>query len=124
MKIRTLFASLFLLLAVGNVYAATYKLPEISGDRVVASSTSDTVTLTVEQDQTLLDVARRFNLGQTEIVTLNPGIDRWLVKKGTVVRLPNRRILPDSPHEGLTLNISEYRMYYYPQNSSKIYSLE
>ena len=115
MKIRTLFASSLLLLAVvGNAYATTYKLPEISGDRVVASSTGDTVTLTVEHDQTLLDVARRFNLGQTEIVTLNPGIDRWLVKKGTVVRLPNRRILPDSPHEGLTLNISEYRMYYYP----------
>ena len=115
MKIRTLFASSLLLLAVvGNAYATTYKLPEISGDRVVASSTGETVTLTVEHDQTLLDVARRFNLGQTEIVTLNPGIDRWLVKKGTVVRLPNRRILPDSPHEGLTLNISEYRMYYYP----------
>ena len=115
MKIRTLFASSLLLLAViGNAYATTYKLPEISGDRVVASSTGETVTLTVEQDQTLLDVARRFNLGQTEIVTLNPGIDRWLVKKGTVVRLPNRRILPDSPHEGITLNISEYRMYYYP----------
>ena len=115
MKIRTLFACSFLLLAgAGNVYAATYKLPEISGDRVVASSTGETVTLTVEQDQTLLDVARRFNLGQTEIVTLNPTIDRWLVKKGTVVRLPNRRILPDSPHEGITLNISEYRMYYYP----------
>ena len=115
MKIRTLFASSLLLLAVvGNVYATTYKLPEISGDRVVASSTGETVTLTVEQDQTLLDVARRFNLGQTEIVTLNPGIDRWLVKKGTVVRLPNRRILPDSPHEGITLNIAEYRMYYYP----------
>ena len=115
MKIRTLFASSLLLLAViGNAYATTYKLPEISGDRVVASSTGETVTLTVEQDQTLLDVARRFNLGQTEIVTLNPTIDRWLVKKGTVVRLPNRRILPDSPHEGITLNISEYRMYYYP----------
>ncbi|MEI6066920.1 MAG: L,D-transpeptidase family protein, partial [Methylococcaceae bacterium] len=115
MKIRTLFAcSLLLLTVVGNAYATTYNLPAISGDRVVASSTNETVTLTVEQDQTLLDVARRFNLGQTEIVTLNPGIDRWLVKKGTVVRLPNRRILPDSPHEGITLNISEYRMYYYP----------
>jgi L,D-transpeptidase ErfK/SrfK len=115
MKIRTLFASSLLLLAiVGNVYATSYKLPEISGDRVVSSSTSETVTLTVEQDQTLLDVARRFNLGQTEIVTLNPTVDRWLVKKGTVVRLPNRRILPDSPHEGITLNIAEYRMYYYP----------
>ena len=115
MKIRTLFACSVLLLAVvGNTYAATYNLPEISGDRVVASTTGDTSSITVDEDQTLLDVARKFNLGQTEIVTLNPKLDRWLVKKGTVVRLPNRRILPDSPHEGITLNIAEYRMYYYP----------
>jgi L,D-transpeptidase ErfK/SrfK len=115
MKIRTLFAcSLLLLAVVGNAYADTYKLPEIKGDRVVASSAGETVTITVDKDQTLLDVARRFNLGQTEIVTLNPTLDRWLIKKGTVVRLPNRRILPDSPHEGITLNVAEYRMYYYP----------
>ncbi|WP_317451616.1 L,D-transpeptidase family protein [Methylobacter psychrophilus] len=117
MKTRTLFAcSLLLLTVVGNVYAATYNLPEINGDRVVASSTGDTVTITVDHDQTLLDIARHFNLGQTEIVTLNPNLDRWLIKKDTVVRLPNRRILPDSPHEGITLNIAEYRMYYYPAN--------
>jgi L,D-transpeptidase ErfK/SrfK len=65
-------------------------------------------------------VARSFNLGQTEIVTLNPKLDRWLIKKGTVVRLPNRRILPDTPHEGITLNIAEYRMYYYPANQPGI----
>lgn len=117
MKTRTLFAcSLLLLTVVGNIYAATYNLPEINGDRVVASSTGDTVTITVDHDQTLLDIARHFNLGQTEIVTLNPNLDRWLIKKNTVVRLPNRRILPDSPHEGITLNIAEYRMYYYPAN--------
>ena len=115
MKIRTLFAcSLLLLAVVGNAYAITYNLPETSGDRVVASSAGDTASITVDHDQTLLDVARRFNLGQTEIVTLNPKLDRWLIKKGTVVRLPNRRILPDTPHEGITLNIAEYRMYYYP----------
>ena len=119
MKIRTLFAcSLLLLAVVDNACATTYKLPEISGDRVVASSTNDTVSITVDQDQTLLDVARRFNLGQTEIMTLNPKLDRWLIKKGTVVRLPNRRILPDSPHDGITLNIAEYRMYYYPADQS------
>jgi L,D-transpeptidase ErfK/SrfK len=117
MKIRTLFTcSLLLMAVVGNTYAATYNLPEINGDRVVASSTGDTVTITVDHDQTLLDIARHFNLGQTEIVTLNPHLDRWLIKKDTVVRLPNRRILPDSPHEGITLNIAEYRMYYYPAN--------
>ena len=115
MKIHTFFVCSLLLLALdGNAYATTYQLPETSGDRVVSSSEGDTASITVDSDQTLLDVARQFNLGQTEIVTLNPKLDRWLVKKGTVVRLPNRRILPDTPHEGITLNIAEYRMYYYP----------
>ena len=115
MKICALFAcSLLLLAVVGNAYAITYNLPETKGDKVVMSSPEDTVTITIDQNQTLLDVARRFNLGQTEIVTLNPKLDRWLIKTGTVVRLPNRRILPDTPHEGITLNISEYRMYFYP----------
>jgi L,D-transpeptidase ErfK/SrfK len=121
MKIQTLFACTGLLLALlNNANATTYNLPKISGDRVVASSSEDSASITVDQDQTLLDVARRFNLGQTEIVTLNPKIDRWLIKKGTVVRLPNRRILPDSPHEGITLNIAEYRMYFYPANQPGI----
>ena len=121
MKIRTRFACLLVFIAVaGNAYAATYNLPATKGDRVVASSAGETESITVDQDQTLLDVARRFNLGQTEIVTLNPKLDRWLIKKGTAVRLPNRRILPDSPHEGITLNIAEYRMYYYPANQPGI----
>ncbi|MFA5920215.1 MAG: L,D-transpeptidase family protein [Methylococcaceae bacterium] len=121
MKIRTFFAcSLLLSAMMGNVYAITYNLPEASGDRVVASSEGDTASITVDHDQTLLDVARQFNLGQTEIVTLNPKLDRWLIKKGTVVRLPNKRILPDTPHQGITLNISEFRMYYYPANQPGI----
>ena len=115
MKIRTYPAYLlFLLVLTGNTYATTYNLPTSPGDRVVEASTKETVTVTVDHDQTLLDVARRYNLGQTEIVTLNPKLDRWLVKKGTAVRLPNRRILPNTPHNGITLNIAEYRMYYYP----------
>jgi L,D-transpeptidase ErfK/SrfK len=121
MKIRTLFfCALLLLTLLGNADASTYNLPKIKGDRVVASSPGDTASITVDQDQTLLDVARRFNLGQTEIVTLNPTLDRWLIKKGTVVRLPNKRILPETPHEGVTLNIAEYRMYYYPANQPGI----
>lgn len=121
MKIRTFFVCIGLLLALlGNADATTYNLPKIKGDRVVASSSGDSASITVDQDQTLLDVARRFTLGQTEIVTLNPNLDRWLIKKGTVVRLPNRRILPDTPHEGITLNVAEYRMYYYPANQPGI----
>jgi len=97
-----------------NVQATPYQLPENPGDTVIYQIQGDTLTTTITQDETLLDVALRYTLGQTEIVRLNPKLDRWLIKKGTVVRLQNRRILPDTPHKGLTLNISEFRMYFYP----------
>lgn len=97
-----------------NASATTYQLPENSGDRVVELFPSGDSTTRITQDETLLDVALRYTLGQTEIIRLNPKMDRWLVKKDQVVRLPNRRILPDTPHDGITLNISEFRMYYYP----------
>ncbi len=115
MNIRTLFACSLLSFAVyGNAYATTYSLPPTAGDTVVTKFPDNVALTRADQNETLLDVARRFLLGQMEIVRLNQKLDRWLVKKGEIVRLPNRRILPDTPHKGITLNISEYRMYYYP----------
>ncbi|MGZ8135800.1 MAG: L,D-transpeptidase family protein [Methylococcaceae bacterium] len=117
MKIHTLFARSLLLLAVcGNAYATTYTLPPTPGDTVVAEYPDEAALTRAEQDETLLDVARRFLLGQMEVVRINQDLDRWLIKKGQVVRLPNKRILPDAPHDGIVLNISEYRMFYYPAN--------
>ena len=115
MKIRTiLIYSLLLTAGACNVYATTYTLPPTSGDTVITQFPDDVPLTRAEQNETLLDVARRFLLGQTEIVRLNADMDRWHVKKGEIVRLSNKRILPDTPHNGITLNISEYRMYYYP----------
>jgi L,D-transpeptidase ErfK/SrfK len=115
MKTRILLASSILLSAiVGNATATTYILPENSNDSVVTQFPDGVPLTRAEQDETLLDVARNFLLGQTEIVRLNKDLDRWHVKKGEIIRLSNRRILPDTPHEGIILNISEYRMYYYP----------
>ncbi|MGZ5044729.1 MAG: L,D-transpeptidase family protein, partial [Methylobacter sp.] len=94
-------------------------MPEDGNDSVIAQYPDDTPLIRLEQDQTLLDVARRFLLGQTEIVRLNPNVDRWLVKKDVMIRLPNRRILPDTPHDGITLNLPEFRMYYYPRDQEE-----
>ncbi|MEQ1637193.1 MAG: L,D-transpeptidase family protein [Methylococcales bacterium] len=115
MNIRILFAFSALLSALANnVYAAHYTLPENSTDTVVTEFPDDVPLTRADKDETLLDVARRYSLGQTEILRLNPELDRWNVKKGEIVRISNKRILPDTPHDGITLNISEYRMYYYP----------
>lgn len=115
MNIRALFVFTILLSVIGgHANATTYAMPENSGDSVITQYPDGVAVTRAEQDETLLDVARRFLLGQTEIVRINPDVDRWLVRKGEIVRLSNMRILPDSPHNGITLNISEYRMYYYP----------
>ncbi|GAB6140620.1 L,D-transpeptidase family protein [Methylosoma difficile] len=119
MKNHIIIASLFLFLANGgNALATTYNLPPNPGDSVVEQFPSDEqATIEVAHSQTLLDVARDYLLGQMEVVRINPNVDRWLVKPGQSVRLPNKRVLPDAPHDGIVLNISEYRMFYYPRNN-------
>jgi len=66
-------------------------------------------------EDTLSDIARRHGLGFNEIVNANPKINAWTPGAGTNVILPNRRILPDTPREGLVLNLPEMRLYYYPK---------
>jgi len=115
MNIRTLVAvSMAWFSIAGGAHATTYSWPENPNDTVITEHPDGVAVTQSPEDETLLDVARRFNLGQAEVVRLNPDLDRWHVKKGEIVSLPNRRILPDSPRKGITLNIAEYRMYYYP----------
>lgn len=121
MKIRVCVAFSFLALVAQPSFATVYNLPSKPGDTVVAEYPNEIAVTRAEHDETLLDVARRFSLGQVEVVRLNQELDRWLVKKGQVVTLPNKRILPESPRNGIVLNIAEYRMYYYPGNG-KVYS--
>ncbi len=65
-------------------------------------------------EDTLLDIARRYDTGQDEILHANPAVDRWLPQAGTRVLLPTRHILPQAKREGLILNVAEMRLYYFP----------
>jgi len=67
------------------------------------------------QEDTLLDIARRFDLGYTEIVNANPTLDPWLPGAGQKVIVPNKFILPDAPQRGIVINLAEMRLYYYPK---------
>ncbi len=72
------------------------------------------VTIARHED-TLTDIARRFNVGYEEIIRANPGVDPWLPGEGTPVVLPTEFVLPDAPREGLVLNLAAMRIYYYPK---------
>jgi L,D-transpeptidase ErfK/SrfK len=60
---------------------------------------------------TLLDVARSFDLGYVEVVAANPGVDPWLPKAGTRLHLPTAHILPPGLRRGLVVNIGAMRIY-------------
>ncbi len=72
------------------------------------------VTVAKHED-TFADIARRFNVGYTELVRANPRVDPWLPGEGTAIVLPTEFILPDAPREGLVLNLAQMRLYYYPK---------
>ena len=96
-------------LMVQSAFAQSFTLPG-SLDEVVGSPTS----VAASREDTLLDIARRYDIGQEEILLANPSVDRWLPKDGAKVTLPTAYILPRAERKGLVLNVPEMRLYYYP----------
>ena len=67
------------------------------------------------KDDTLSDIARRFNLGYEELVRANPGVDPWVPGEGREIILPTQYVLPNAPHEGVVVNLAELRVFYFPK---------
>jgi len=71
-------------------------------------------TVTVGANDTLLDIARRYDLGYNQIILANPKVDPWLPKPGTKIIIPTKFILPkDHLASGIVVNLSEMRLYYF-----------
>jgi L,D-transpeptidase ErfK/SrfK len=68
----------------------------------------------VGKEDTLPDIARRFDVGYEEILTANPGVDPWLPGVGREVVVPTQFILPAALHEGVVVNVAAMRIFYYP----------
>lgn len=93
--------------------AESFRLPE-PGDDLIGNIRHTKA----HQEDTLIDIARRFSVGQDEMVMANPTVDRWLPKEGTDVLIPQFYILPDAPRAGVVVNIPEMRLYYFPVRAS------
>jgi len=67
------------------------------------------------KEDTLTDIARRFNVGYEEIVRANPGVDPWLPGEDREIVIPSQFILPNAPREGIVINAAAMRLFYYPK---------
>ncbi len=96
------------LTSVFSAQATTFPLPaegvDLVGSKIAVKSLAQ---------ETLLDIARQFDLGQEEILLANPDVDRWMPGEGTDVTLPGMFILPRAARKGIVLNLPEMRLYYY-----------
>lgn len=83
-----------------------------------SDSTGELGVHVTEREETLLDVARRYDLGFVELRAANPGVDVWLPGEGTPVLLPSLHLLPAAPRKGIVINLSEMRLYYFRRDGT------
>ncbi len=110
-KMPTSLLCILLVLFVGvssPLWATTYPMPPAGVDLIGFTTTVRALT-----EDTLLDIARQYDLGQEEILLANPNVDRWRPAKRAKVVLPGQFILPRAERKGVVLNLPEMRLYYF-----------
>ncbi len=92
--------------------AVTYPIDE--NTKVVGA---DTTYLVERGGTTTLEyVAAHFQLGLSNMIEANPGVDPIVPMAGTNLIIPRRLILPNTPRKGIIVNSPEMRLYYYHDN--------
>ncbi|OGW36739.1 MAG: hypothetical protein A2Y97_13495 [Nitrospirae bacterium RBG_13_39_12] len=68
----------------------------------------------VKNNESLIEIARKFNLGFNEIADSNPDLDPFIPGDGKTVEIPKSWVLPDvKSYDGIVINLSEMRLYYF-----------
>ncbi|MBZ0157966.1 MAG: L,D-transpeptidase family protein [Alphaproteobacteria bacterium] len=66
------------------------------------------------EKESLIELAREFGVGYNEIVDANPDLDPFIPGAPVTVTIPSAWILPEmKTYEGLVINLSEMRLYYF-----------
>ncbi len=69
-------------------------------------------------EDTLIDLAPELGVGYVELVAANPRVDPWLPPKGTRLVVPEARLLPSGPREGIVVNLGDLHLYYFAKDAS------
>src|SRR5271157_2478781 len=118
MRNRAFLLAIILLIAMPSAaYAAEGYL--YNKDATVIG-TVGTYTIT-DKNESLIELARRFDLGFNQIVDANPALDPFVPGEGESVLIPTSWILPDiKVYNGIVINLSEFRLYFFSGNGSQI----
>ena len=96
--------------AIQAAWAVDYPLPQ-ANSRLVGQNQTYTIQ---EGDNKLQTIARRFNTAAQLILETNNTIAPVDPAPGTTIIIPSQMLLPDTPREGIVVNLAELRLYYFP----------
>lgn len=84
-------------------------------DKIYFSGThvGSMVTHVAKYEDTLVDLARKYDVGFVELRAANPDIDPWMPGENTKINIPSMHILPEGPRQGIVINLPEMRIYAY-----------
>ncbi|MFQ6370725.1 L,D-transpeptidase family protein [Shewanella sp. YIC-542] len=105
-----------LLILTSHAFALEYPLPP-KGSRLVGHNEYYVVP---DQKLTLESIADEFQLGLTNMLEANPGVDPFLPQPHSTLLIPHQLILPDAPMAGIVINVAEMRLYYYPKHGKTV----
>lgn len=107
----------FLLLIMSNLYASGAFPVDNGNSTIIGVNTS----YTIKDKESLIELARTYNIGYNEITLANSRIDPWVPKKGSRIVLPTSWILPDTLDDGIIINLAEMRLYYFTSMKGQKY---
>jgi L,D-transpeptidase ErfK/SrfK len=112
-----IYSLITLLMLAGNAAA--------SGDFIMDSASSDIIgyvsTHTIREDETLIELARKYDVGYNEITAANKDVDPWLPERGTEIIVPTVWVLPSVSDNEIIINLAELRLYYFFTNGTVKY---
>jgi len=76
----------------------------------------------LKYEDTFAQIARAEGIGFNALGKANPNVDIWLPGEGTKITLPTAFLLPEGIHEGIIINLSEMRLYYFKKNEARLLS--
>ncbi|MDF2152672.1 L,D-transpeptidase family protein [Vibrio sp. CAU 1672] len=100
----------------GVSLAKMYQLPS-DGGRVIGRLKHHIV----EEGQTMATIAQDYQVGMLALMATNKGVDPFLPDEGHVLTIPTQLILPDTPREGIVINLAELRLYYFPPEENVVH---
>lgn len=100
-----------------SVMALRFPLPSAGNDLF-----GEVKVASVQPNDTFATIARRFDVGYYELVEANPEVDPDHPMQGTVLVIPTQFLLPRVKREGIVVNLSSMRMYYFPKDANYFYT--